>query len=79
MKSSKIVNNMSPDYINDLVKIKISNYDFREERKAYFPRVNATRYGLRSLRSEAVRIWNSLLNEVRLVEAYPQFGLNIFY
>ena len=69
----KIVNNMSPSYISDLVKIKSSVYDFRGERKADVPRVNTTRYGLRSFRSDAARVWNSLPNEVRLVESYPQF------
>ena len=69
----KIVNNMAPDYINDLVKMKTSSYDFREERKADVPRDNTTRYGLRSFRSEVARLWNSLPNEVRLVELYPQF------
>ena len=69
----KIVNNMSPSYISDLVKIKSSVYDFMGEKKADVPRVNTTRYGLRSFRSEAARVWNSLPNEVRLVESYPQF------
>ena len=69
----KIVNNMSPSYISDLVKIKSYMYYFREEKKADLPRVNTTRYGLRSFRSEAARVWNSLPNEVRLVESYPQF------
>ena len=69
----KIVNNMSPSYISDLVKIKSSVYDFSGEKKAAVPRVNTTRYGLRSFRSEAARVWSSLPNEVRLVEAYPQF------
>ena len=69
----KIVNNMSPSYISDLVKIKSSAYDFREEKKADVPRVNRTRYGFRSFRSEAARVWNSLPNEVRLVESYLQF------
>ena len=68
----KIVNNMSPSYISDLVKIKTSVYDFRGERKADVLRVNTTRYGLKSFRFEAARVWNSLPNEVRLVESYPQ-------
>ena len=60
---------MSPDKINDLVKIKTSIYDFREEMKADVPRVN-TRYGLRPFRSEVARVRNSLPNAVRLVESY---------
>ena len=66
----KIVNNMSPGYISDLVKIKTSVYDFRDQKKADVPRVNSTRYGLRSFRSEAARVWNSLPNEVRLAESF---------
>ena len=65
----KIVNDLSPKYINDLVNIKHSSYNFRSEKKAEAPQVNSTRYGLRSFRSEAPRIWNSL----RVAESYPQF------
>ena len=43
---------MSPEYINDLVEIKTSTYNFRAENHAEVPGVNATRYGLRSIRSE---------------------------
>ena len=48
-------------------------YNFRAERHAEVPRVNTTRYGLRSFRSEAARVWNSLPNELRVAESYPQF------
>ena len=66
----KIVNDLSPKYIQDLVHIKMASYDFRSERKADIPRVISTRYGLRSFRSEAV---DSLPNNLRLAESYPQF------
>ena len=56
----KKVNKLSPEYIQDMISIKTSTYNFRGERKADIPRVNTTRYGLRSFRSEAPRIWNSL-------------------
>ena len=69
----KIVNKLSPEYINDLVNIKPSTYNFRAERLAEVPRVNTTRYGLRSFRSEAARVWNSFPNELRVAESYPQF------
>ena len=69
----KIINKMSPEYINDLVEIKTSTYNFRAEKQAEVPRVNTTRYGLRSFRSEAARVWNSLPNEMRVAESYPQF------
>ena len=67
----KIVNKLSPEYLSDLVKIK-SHYNFRAERQAEVSRVNSSRYGLRSFRSEAARVWNSLPNEIRVAESYPQ-------
>ena len=69
----KIVNNIAPSYLHDLISLKSSSYDFRPEKQAQIPRVNSTRYGLRSSRYEAARIWNSLQNELRLAESYPQF------
>ena len=69
----KIVNKLSPEYIQDMISIKTSSYNFRGERKADIPRVNTTRYGLRSFRSEAPQIWNSLPNNLRVAESYPQF------
>ena len=69
----KIINNIAPSYLHDLISLKSSPYDFRSEKQAQIPRANSTRYGLRSFRYEAARIWNSLPNELRLAESYPQF------
>ena len=63
----KIVNKVSVNqYIHDLAKIKKNL-----EKETNVPGVNTTMYGLRSFRSEAAMVWNSLPNEVRLVESYP--------
>ena len=64
----KIVNDIAPDYIKDLVKNK-NLITISGERIA----VKSTRYGLRSFRYEAARIWNCLPNAVRLAESFPQF------
>lgn len=69
----KIINNISPSYIRDLITVRDSSYNFRSEKQATLPQVKSTRYGLRSFRYEAARIWNSLPNSVRLAESYPQF------
>ena len=69
----KIVNNLSPSYIQDLVQVKVSNYDFRNKHTAVVPRVRTTRYGTRSFRFEAARIWNSVTDEIRFAESVPQF------
>ena len=67
----KIINKMSPEYINDLVEIKTSLYDFRAEKQAAVLRVNTTRNGLRSFRSDVARVWNRLPNELPVTEWYP--------
>ena len=56
-----------------MISVKTSTYNFRGERKADILRVNTTRNGLRSFRSEAPRIWNSLPNNLRVAESYSQF------
>ena len=56
-----IVNGLSQKYIQDLVNIQVSNFNFRNDQQATLPKVNSTSYGLKSFRYEAARIWNSLL------------------
>jgi hypothetical protein len=69
----KILNKESPAYLQNLLSLKKSHYDTRRERQAFVPRVNSTRYGLKSFRYEATRIWNSLPNNIRKAESYGSF------
>ena len=69
----KIFHQMCPEYIQNLVNLRVSNYNLRGDKIADIPRVNSTRFGLRLFRYEAARVWNSLPNELRVVESYPQF------
>ena len=69
----KIVNDMSPEYIKDLITIHNSSYNFRRENQASIPQVKSTRYGLRSFRYKVARIWNCLPNDLRKAESFPQF------
>jgi hypothetical protein len=49
-------------FLQDLMNIKNHSYNFRYTNTADIPNVRTTRYGLRSLRYSAPKIWNSLLN-----------------
>ena len=69
----KIVSDTPPKYIQDLVNIKLSKYDFRREKPVDVPCVKSTRCGLRSFRYEAASIWNRLPNNLQFAESYPQF------
>ena len=44
----KILNKLSPSYIQDLVNEKVSIYNLRNKKKVDVPQVNTTRYGMKS-------------------------------
>ena len=69
----KILNKLSPSYIQDLVKEKVSHYNFRNKKQVEIPQVNSKRYGMKSFRFEAAQVWNSLPNEFRMAENHQQF------
>ena len=69
----KIVTDMPPEYIIDLITIQNSSYNFRRENQVSIPQVKNTRYGLRSFRHEDARIWNCLPNDLSKAESFPQF------
>ena len=74
LETFKILNNLSPSYILDLVKFKSTNYSFRYQNLAELPRVNTESYGRKSFRYEAAHVWNSLPNELRTTTDFKEFG-----
>ena len=74
LETFKILNNLSPSYILDLVKFKNTNYSFRYQNQAELPRVNTESYGRKSFRYEAAHVWNSLPNEMRTTTDFKEFG-----
>ena len=74
IETFKILNNLSPSYILDLIKFKNTNYFFRFQSLAELPRVNTESYGRKSFRYEAAHIWNSLPNELRTTTDFKEFG-----
>ena len=74
LETFKILNNLSPSYILDLVKFKNTNYSFRYQNLAELPRVNTESYGRKSFRYEAAHVWNSLPNEMRTNTDFKEFG-----
>ena len=68
----KILHKDSPEYLHNLL-YKPSTYNSRRENQATIPQVNTTRYGIKSFRYEATRIWNSLPNDIRQADSYKSF------
>ena len=69
----KCINNMTPEYLKDLVEVKQSNYSFRYENTVKIPTVRTVTYGQRSFRFESARVWNSLPNEYRTAMSFREF------
>ena len=51
----KILRKLPPSYLQDLVKEKVSLYDYRNKRQVEIPQVNPKRYGMNSFRFEAAQ------------------------
>ena len=64
----KALHNQSPQYIKDLFKLRISNYNLRGTDILTLPKPRTTSYGLESLRYMEPKIWNSLADKVRSAE-----------
>jgi hypothetical protein len=50
--------------IYDLIKIKDTKYCFRYDNITEIPSVRTTRYGLKSFRYAAAKLWNELPNHI---------------
>ena len=56
LEAFKILNNQTPIYLNDILTYKPHSYSNTVE----IPQVRTSSYGVRSFRSSAAKIWNSL-------------------
>ena len=56
----KILNNQTPVYLSDLLTYKSHSHSFRYTNTFETPQVRTSPYGVRSFRSTAAKIWNSL-------------------
>ena len=64
----KALHDQSPQYIKDLFKLRISNYNLRGIDILTLPKPRTTTYGLDSLRYMGPKIWNSLTDKIRSAE-----------
>ena len=69
----KIVNNVAPTFIQNLIALKCSQYSLQKDKPAVVPNANTSTYGLKTFAHGGPRIWNSLPNELRKSENYGEF------
>ena len=70
LESFKILNNLSPAYLNDLLTFKNYSYSFRYQKTVEVPQVRTVKHGSRSFRSAAAKIWNSLPQDLREISTF---------
>ena len=73
----KCINNLTPEYIRDLVQLKTSSYAFRYENTIKVPTVRTVTYDQCSFRFESAWVWNSLPNDMRKVTEFAEFRRQI--
>jgi len=73
LETYKILNCQGPSYLHDLVNYKNSSYNFRYKNLVEIPHPRTERYGKRSFKYTAGKVWNSLPDEYRRASSFSQF------
>ena len=73
VETFKILQKMSPVYLQDLLSYKNSIYSFRYDNLVDVPRVHTTKYGKSSFCYEEAGVLNSLPNDLRKVDDFKEF------
>ena len=65
LETFRIINNLAPPCLSDLVKIKENRYNFRYTNILQIPSVRTSQHGKNSFRYAAVVLWNTFPQEFR--------------
>ena len=68
-----IGNGNVPLSISELLTARNSNYNLRGDAILKLPKVNSTKYGIKSWRYQAARLWNTIPNYLRNIDTYHSF------
>ena len=72
--SKAIGNGNVPSSISELLTARNSNYNLRGDAILKLPKVNSTKYGIKSWRyREAARLWNTIPNNLSNIDTYRSF------
>ena len=61
------ISDKAPPAIRDLITLRSTKYDLRHDYILSLSKVNTTKYGLKSWRYFAAKIWNELTNDIRII------------
>ena len=60
------ISDKAPPAIRDLITLRSSKYNLRHDYIISMPKVNTTKYGLKSWAYFAAKKWNELANDIRI-------------
>lgn len=63
----------APLSISELLCARNSNYNLRSNAILKLPKVHSTKYGIKSRRYQAARLWNTIPNNLRNIDSYRSF------
>ena len=69
----KCVNNMNPQYLNEMFTLKKCPYDLRDNSLLERPAARLTNYGLKSFKSYGAKIWNLLPATYKMGVSFDTF------
>ena len=73
METFRILHNLSPPCLSNLVKIKENSYNFRYSNILQIPAVRTTTYGKNSFRYAAAVLWNNFPENFRQTNNFNHF------
>ena len=68
-----IGNGNVPTSISELLTARNFNYTLRGDAILKLPKVNSTKYGIKSWRYQAARLWNNIRNNLTNTDSYRSF------
>ena len=71
--SQAIGNGNIPSSIYELLTTRNSNYNLCGDAILKLPKVNSAKYGIKSWRYQAARLWNTIPNNLRNIDTYRSF------
>ena len=64
----KTLKGLNPNYMNKIFVKSCSRYSSRRPHDLMVPRVNQTKFGLKSIQYEGAKLWNHLPNSIKSAE-----------
>ena len=77
LEAFKNLNNQTPVYLSDISTSKPHSYSFRYTNTVEIPQMRTSSYGVRSFRSTAAKLWNSLAQKIQEITSMEHFWSQI--